>query len=184
MGPDWRPPPGWDSRAGLLGGSRGFSQILEQTEGRLIWAISKRREAETIAEGPGSWNRGGRRSRPRIGKAGTPESEGRWMDGISVAQLSITILPSASPPCPDEPPTKPQAPKEGRKPNYPPPSWVQCTQVGPEHNLSVGVANSIADLCARGLCVSISGCVCGCLCLCVLFLGLCLPVPLYVCPYL
>lgn len=75
MGPDWRPPPGWDSRAGLLGGSRGFSQILEQTEGRLIWAISKRREAETIAEGPGSWNRGGRRSRPRIGKAGTPESE-------------------------------------------------------------------------------------------------------------
>lgn len=36
MGPGWRPPPspGWDSGAGLLGGSRGFSQIVEQKEGR------------------------------------------------------------------------------------------------------------------------------------------------------
>lgn len=122
----------------------------------MIWAISERREAETIAEGPGSSDRGGRRSRPRTGKSRTPGSEGRWKGGIVVAQLSITILPLASPPCPDEPPTKPQDPRGDSKPNCPPiPSWVQCTQVGPEHNLSVGVANSLTDLCARGLCVSV-----------------------------
>lgn len=64
----------------------------------MIWAISERREAETIAEGPGSWNRGGRRSRPRIGTAGLPgvKVDG-WM-GFLVTQLIITILPSASPP--------------------------------------------------------------------------------------
>lgn len=49
---------------------------------------------------------------PGLEKRGlTPESEGRWMGGISVTQLDITILPSASPPCPEEPPTKPQGPK-------------------------------------------------------------------------
>lgn len=85
MGPDWRPPPppGWDSGAGLLRGKPGFSQILNRKKVDLIWAISKRSEAETIAEGPGCSNRGGRRFRPRIGKAGTPGSEGRWMGGIS-----------------------------------------------------------------------------------------------------
>lgn len=72
MGPDWRPPPppGWDSGAGLFRGKPGFSQILNRKKVDFIWAISKRREAETIAEGPGCSNRGGRRSRPRIGKAG------------------------------------------------------------------------------------------------------------------
>lgn len=50
MGPGWTPPA--RARVGFRGGTTrgkpGFSQILEQTEGRLIWAISKRREAETI----------------------------------------------------------------------------------------------------------------------------------------
>lgn len=110
-------------RGGTTRGKPGFSQILEQTEGRLIWAISKRREAETIAEGPESSNRGGRRSRPRIGKAGTPKSEGRWTGGILVIQLSIAILPSASPPCPDEPPTKPRAQKRVASLTAPPP-WL------------------------------------------------------------
>lgn len=56
MGLGWRPPspPGWDSGAGLLGGSQGSPKSWSRKKVGLIWAISERREAETIAEGPGS----------------------------------------------------------------------------------------------------------------------------------
>lgn len=123
-------------------------------------------------------NRGGRRSGPRIGKAGTPGSEGRWVGGILVVQLRITILPSANPPCPDDPPLSLRAQERVASPNAPPfPSWVQCTQVGPEHNsLSVGVASSIADLYARGLCVSVGVSVGVYVCVC------CSRVCVYLCP--
>lgn len=80
------------------------------------------------------------------------------VDGWVGFQLASSVSPSFHHPHPVlmNPPTEPQGPKEGSKPNCPPfPSWVRCTKVGPGHNLSVGVANSIADLCARGLCVSV-----------------------------
>lgn len=93
-----------------------------------------------------------------------PGLEKRALQGVKVdgwvglvTQLSLTILRSASPPCPDDPPLNLRAQERVASLTAPPfPSWVQCTQVGPEHNsLSVGVTSSIADLRARGLCVSV-----------------------------
>lgn len=80
-------------RGGTTGGSRDSPKSWSRRKVDLIWAISERREAETVAEGPEARIEVDGGPGPGSEKPGlTPGSEGRWVGGVLVAQLSITIL--------------------------------------------------------------------------------------------